>query len=208
MGNDLDTHRTLTFQGGTDLVNRGAVDAQPTRVVKRVARVLALDIATNTGVAIGMSDEMPRVYAMRMRGKNEDMKVAWRNMGCALRDLFVFERPDLIVLEAPVPAAGQRSSDASSLAFGLIGATESIAGVYGIPTVWGNNKTVAVHFVGKGNLPREDKKRAFLARAKQLRYIRQDCTNDDMADAAGLWDWAVAKYCGAVPSELTLFGGR
>src|SRR3954469_16219461 len=111
--------------------------------------VLALDVATRTGWALGEPGEKPRIGWSRLKKPDDPVHVAWRNAGFFLKDLFLLDRPDLIVAEAPLAAAAQRSDAAATLQLGAIGVVVFMAAAYEIRLEFANAQTVSKHFTGK-----------------------------------------------------------
>jgi hypothetical protein len=174
--------------------------------------VLALDLAVRTGFCIGHCGEQPRVGAVRMKQPSEPPDVAVGNVAHFLRDMWVLELPDLMIIEAPLPAAAFRSADSAEMALGMVGAAIAMASVYGVRLEKGNAQTVSRHFTGKARWSeaeggRKAKKAAAIARARLLGYIASDEKDDpDMADAIACWDYACARFCRMQPRELHMFG--
>jgi len=179
-------------------------------------RIFTLDLATSTGWALGLSDEKPRVEARRMKRPGEDPEIAADNVASFVRDVCFFakDRPDLIVYEAPMPNFNsndgrereiRRSQESIIMPPLMVGAVRGIAKCYGIHCVKAWPATMRKHFLGRANFgSREETKRQMILRARLLGYIPENCRDDNMADAAGLFDWAAAKFAGRA-SEFHLF---
>lgn len=190
--------------------------------------ILALDIATNTGWAYGPAGHIERSGSIRLRHvgrRNQDddpMHVAWSNIAFYLRDTWVLDKPDLLVVEAPMPPGEQKSGPATQIAFGCLAAMHAMAALYEIPVRYAYVQTWRKHYTGKSRhdppltfMPkrsrpdrnREWNKHVTLERAKQLRHVPIDCKDDNRADACGMHDWASHHFCRkGAPAELTLFG--
>ena len=175
--------------------------------------ILALDVATRTGFAIGEAGKIPRSDTARLKKPGEDVQVAWRNIGFLLRDMFVLDKPDLIVVEAPMHPTAQKSPDAVVLQWGAVSVVTFIGAAYEIPIEWVNAQTVSKHFVGQSRFSaqqggRDAKKKATIQRAQLLGYIPKDCRDDDRADACAVFDYASARWGRVRPSNLVMFGER
>jgi Holliday junction resolvasome RuvABC endonuclease subunit len=174
--------------------------------------VLGIDAATRTGFAIGESGGKPRTGAVRLKKPSDPLQVAWCNAGFFLRDLFVLDRPDLLALEAPLPAAAQRSSAASELQWGVVAVITFMAAAYGIRIEYVNAQTVSRHFTGKARWTaaeggRKAKKEAAVQRAQLLGYVSKQSFDEDVADAIAVWDYACAMWAKAPPPRaLHMFG--
>lgn len=173
--------------------------------------ILALDLATTTGYAIGQAGERPRSAAVRLKKPDDLTAVAWGNIGFLLRDLFVLDRPALMAVEAPLPAGASKGQDAAHLAWGAVGVVSFMAALYGIRLEFVNAQKVSSHFIGRGRFSAADggrkaKKEATLRQAKALGLIDQDCRSEDIADAVALHSYASTMWGGARPKELRMFG--
>jgi hypothetical protein len=175
--------------------------------------VLALDCATRTGYAHGLAGQPPRSGAVRLKRPDEPVQVAWQNAGFFLRDMFVMDKPDLLVIEAPMHPAGQKSPDAVVLQWGVVAVVSFIAKAYDIRLEEVNAQTVSKHFTGKARWSaqeggRKAKKLATVQRAKLLGYLPEDCADEDRADACAVFDFACARWARVQPAELRMFNER
>lgn len=174
-------------------------------------RILALDAATRTGFAIGEVGAKPRYGVARLKKPDEPVDVAWANIGFFLKDCFVLEKPDLIVIEAPMHPAGQRSPDAVVLQWGVVAVVAFMAAAYRIRLEKVDAQTISKHFTGKAKWfanegGRAAKKKAAVQRAQLLGYIPATCRDEDIADACAVFDYAAAVWGKAKPRELHMFG--
>ena len=181
--------------------------------------ILACDLATNSGFAIGNAGEKPRSWAMRLRSDGDDPERAFKRLGIELRDLFMMEKPDLIVVETPISMGGMVERDDQSargfrfksrpetiyILTGLVGVVFGIAGPYGIPARKVNVQTVRKHFLGVAR-PSGDPKKLTVARCHMLGLMARDCKDDNRADAIALHDYAAATFGRAIPAQLILHG--
>jgi hypothetical protein len=161
--------------------------------------MVALDLAIETGFAIGRAGERPRSGSVRLKKRCQDERVAWRNLGCWLRDQFKLERPDLVVYEAALDPHAMvnmgNSSFTVAMQWGHIAALEAICGPLALRTEPINVQSVRKHFTGRARWPtRHDAKRAVLERCWMLGYFGRDCKNDNRADACAVFDYASAVY--------------
>lgn len=180
--------------------------------------ILACDLATNAGFAIGNAGEKPRSWSKRLRSTDDDPERAFKRLGIDLRDLFMMEKPDLIVVEAPISMGGMVERDDKNprgfkfkskpetiyILTGLVGVVFGIAGPYGIAARKVNVQTVRRHFLGVARPA--DPKKATVARCHMLGLMPRDCKDDNRADAIALHDYAAATYARAIPSQLILHG--
>lgn len=158
--------------------------------------IVALDIASATGVAVGQAGSAPRAWVERL-GTTDDER-----FGNALRvvDRLIREhKPSLVAIEAPV--GGPRTSH---LLVGLVACVRGACRARGVKVEVYPIASIRKHFIG-GNvtsapykhLPeklrkgaaRKDAKRLVMARCAALGW---PVRNDDEADACALWDFACA----------------
>jgi hypothetical protein len=156
--------------------------------------ILALDLATMTGFAVGRVGEKPRFGTWRLKTSEDEHDRATRNLGCQLRDVFSFQLPDKLVYEAPMASSvmarmGNSNNAAGDLLLMLAGAVGGVCGPYGVRMGKGNVQTVRKFFLGKARP--ENPKRAVIVRCRELGF---NVTDDNAADALALWHWEEAKH--------------
>ena len=172
---------------------------------------MTLDLATNTGFAIGPAGQIPRSGTVRLKKREDEQSRAARNLGCFLRDTFALERPDILVYEAALPAAAMlgmgNASETADMAWQLVGVVEAICGCYGVRTIAANVQTVRKHFTGRARWgDRSSAKHAVIDRCHLLGYFPRNCRDDNRADACALFDWAAATYAPKSARPFALFG--
>lgn len=169
--------------------------------------VLALDLASKTGVAEGRLGEIPRLTTIDFRGDDGlpglyGRATLW--MAQKVRD----NRPDLVVIEKPVPpssAKGYTNHDTTMITIGMFGIVCGIISCKSIRLEVAPISTWRKHFIGKGNHPGIIAKQLALQRCQLLGWKASD---HNSAEAGGIWDWACATYMGQIPKMLHLFGER
>ena len=152
--------------------------------------IIALDLATKTGVALGDPGTIPICFT-EVLGDAGDHHGA--RMAQALRmmsRLIEKYQPHLIVLEAPIGVHGGGSKRRPEVLMGLRGCVMGVAHMRNIPFEQHEVSTIRKHFLGVGNLKRVDAKRATVKRCGMLGWTVH---NDDEADACALWDLACAR---------------
>lgn len=160
-------------------------------------RILALDIASATGVAFGCADDSaPSLSTLRLPGASElneygPRLTAFRR---GLIGLIADYRPERIWFEAPFIALNGgkiKNANSSRLLMILAGLAEQIADEFEIPTIETTNAEVRKHFLGSAHGLRDELKLAMLRRCRLLGW---EPNNDNEADAAGIWDLARHKH--------------
>ena len=161
--------------------------------------VMAFDIATSTGVALGRPGSAPRTTTVNLGGgKSEAMKFA--KAIAMTRELVGKYRPDLVVYEAPV--AGPKTSHF------LVGAAACVLGQVcdlGVRCEQVHMAAVRKHFVGRnlriadfpGKSPTAAKKAMKQVVIDRCYLLGWQVRTDDEADAVACWDYACATYARA-----------
>ena len=149
--------------------------------------ILALDIATQTGVALGHRDATPDHWTVDW----SDCGTAPAKFGAVLtlmRRTFR-DNPtiDKVVIEKPQIRQGR---DDWSLAYFLNGMVACACGEVALRNIHPTLVPTGMmdrHFIGKGRMKRDDRKRAIMTRCRQLGWKPR---TQDEADALALWHWA------------------
>ncbi|MBS4016787.1 MAG: hypothetical protein KGZ68_01000 [Dechloromonas sp.] len=178
--------------------------------------VLAIDAATKVGFALGEAGKAPRSWSQRLKDGDDDPERAFKKLGITLRDLFMVEKPDLVIVEAPIQMGAMIEADSAAprgfkfksnpetiyLLTGLVAGVFTICGPYGIRCRKANVQAVRKHVVGKARPA--DPKKAVLERCWQIAYLPRDCRDDNRADAIALHIWASDHLCKPATRELHL----
>lgn len=178
--------------------------------------VLAIDAATRCGFAMGEAGKAPRSWSQRLKDGDDDPERAFKKFGIALRDLFALEKPDLVVVEAPMSMGGMIETDETKprgfkfksnpdtiyMLVGLVGGVFTICGEHGIRARKANVQAVRKHVVGKARP--EDPKKVVLKRCWQIGYLPRDCHDNNRSDAIALHIWASDHLCKPTTRELHL----
>jgi hypothetical protein len=163
----------------------------------RVApRVMALDIATSTGVAFGVAGKSPRAttYVFGKAGGSQEARFA-KAMGIT-RNLIERYEPDHVFFEAPI--GGEK---ANAFLIGLAACITGTVAECGVPVMRAPVQSVRKHFLGK-NLVKKDFPglTETQARAAIKQRIIGRCTalgwrprNDDEGDAMAIWDYGCGR---------------
>lgn len=157
--------------------------------------ILALDIATTTGMARGKVGAKPMAdtvaFAAHAQSDNNAVFAqALSKLSIYLKD----DPPDLIFIEAMLPPDAMKNMTSRAVRdrlAGLHGVVRAVAYLRGIYRV----EAVAVgdvrgHFLGERGLKRIVAKAAIVERCHALGW---NCANDNEGDALALWSYACAQ---------------
>lgn len=159
-------------------------------------KILALDIATRTGVAFrGPGDNAPRTWAIDLgKGQTEERRFA----RCLrmVKHYHATLRPDLIAVEAAIGG-----KHANAYLIGLVACVRAQAAMCGVPVKIYHAGSVRKHFIGKALTARDfPGMSAAKAKLEIKRAVADQChafgwhvDGLDEADAAALLDLARAK---------------
>lgn len=162
--------------------------------------IMALDIATKTGVAEGRPGEIPHLYTVDFGGRNDEPQDIWcRAVKWTATRLQSF-KPDAIYIEASIPPSqmwGRTNHQTTLILIGLWAAIAGHARARSIPVRKVEISTARVHFLGRGNgrLPREIAKSRVIAMCELLGWSPPD---DNAGDAGALWHFG----CSQIAPEL------
>lgn len=159
-------------------------------------KILALDVATQCGIAVGDSRGKPKAWSVDLgQGRSEDHRFSE-----ALRlahGLIATHKPDLIVIEAFIGG-----KHASAFLIGLVACIRGCAANQGVKCEMVFPATARKHFIGKA-LTSRDFPGMKAAKAKieikktVLHYCKLRGWNApdlDSADALAVWDWACSVH--------------
>lgn len=166
-------------------------------------KIVSLDIATKTGIAVGVSGGDPRTWSVDLGQAPDDRRFS--NVLRLAHGLIETHRPDLITVEAAI--GGPK---ASAYLIGLVACVRGCAFNRGVRCEAVNLGSVRKHFLGKHYTTRDfpGMKRAQAKRAMK-RMVMDRCRllgwhveTDDEGDAAALWDYSCAHFAGVQSSPL------
>lgn len=165
--------------------------------------VLALDIATNMGCAVGRSGSVPKAWSVNI-GKAPDDRRFSRLLQITAA-LLEEHKPDLVAIEAPV--GGSIKSD---YLVGLAACARGVCYNRGVRAEMCAISSVRKHFLGKHltakHFPGKTQAAAKMAIKMQVvqrcGLLRWNVEDHDAADAAGIWSYACATFCGAQAAPL------
>jgi len=119
-------------------------------------QILALDISTHCGWALGRGWEQPRfgVQHLPSSGDGEFGRTyfAFHQWLC---DMLTMHSPDRLVFEAPLSSHGA-GQNAARLSLGLAAIAEMVAHIRSVPSNEVAVNTVRLHFCGDGHAKKDD----------------------------------------------------
>lgn len=158
----------------------------------RTGVILALDLATVLGVAIGPAGGKPRAVPHRIAPPETAIGPFLSRYADWLADQITTHDPAVIIFEAPIMTAGKTSIDTARKLMNLAGLTDMIGWRREVPRVFeADSSTVCKAFTGRGRYEdRGGKKRAVMEACARLGW---EAADDNAADALALWWWAETK---------------
>ena len=167
-------------------------------------KIIALDLATNTGIAVGEAGGNPFAWSEHLGGPPDERRFS--NVLRLCDKLIREHEPDFIAVEAAIGG-----KNASAYLIGLLACVRGVAFNRGIPCEAIHLGSIRKHFVGKALTQRDFPgltkgaakkaiKGVIMDRCKMLGWTVPD---DDAADACALWDYAHAIKSKAYQSQPT-----
>lgn len=158
--------------------------------------IVALDIAGNTGVAVGEPNKAPRCWSVDV-GKSKSLDQRLGTLFELTERLIQDFAPALVVAEDKL---GGKKVNATLIQ--MCGAVRACTGLHGVPFEFCHVSSVRKHFLGKAltkqdfpHLSEKDARQAIkdtvIARCRSLGWGDLD---EDAADAGALLDYALAKH--------------
>ncbi|MDQ0510928.1 hypothetical protein [Ancylobacter amanitiformis] len=155
-------------------------------------RILALDIASQTGWAYGVPGEVPRAGTIRFASPGSSCGAVGRGMMRWFADFMKLCPVDALYFEAPFDPRkmGMRTNmNTSRILLGLVFLIETLAQAKGIGEIRETDiSDVRKHFVGS-NPPGEKGK---LAVQQRCRHLGWRFDSEDAADSLAVWSYACA----------------
>lgn len=161
--------------------------------------IVALDLATQTGVAYGLPGSIPTTFS-RDLGKGQSENLRFANALRLIDGLIQQHKPSLVVVEAPV-----KGPRASPFLIGFVAIIRACCAVRKSQVQMYEIATVRKHFIGKHltsasfkHLPQNQRKNTARKQIKELVISRCEALgwtveDDNAADAAALWDLACSQ---------------
>lgn len=169
-----------------------------------IVDILALDLATKTGWARGVSGSKPLSGSVKF-GKDG---LGPGQLGVWLRD---HRRehgiPDLIVIEKWINPHAQKHFKPIEVGLRLNGAVHALAGVYGITVAEPSVQTIRAAVCGRSNAGNREDTKAMVIQNMILRgLLPTGCRDDDRADSLAAWVYGEAVYGRMAPKDFILTG--
>ena len=158
--------------------------------------VLALDVATNMGIAVGKSGGAPRAWSVNLGKAPDDRRFS--RLLQVVSALLEEHKPDLVAIEAPI--GGGMKSD---YLVGLAACARGVCFNRGVRAEVCAISSVRKHFLGKHlttkHFPGKTAAAAKLAIKTQViarcGLLGWQVEDHDAADAAAIFDFACATWC-------------
>lgn len=170
-------------------------------------KVMAFDIATQTGVAFGPAGGTPRAVSVDLgKGLPEGQKFS--RMMRMVDQFLTMHEPDLVVYEAAIGGA-----NSSQYLIGLVACLRGVAANHKLDAKPVYLASVRKHFLGK-HLTAKDfiglnsyaaKKQIKRVVVNQCRSLGWDVEDDNEADACAAWEYACVTMAGVQARPGGLF---
>jgi len=177
-----------------------------------VGAILALDLATVTGWAIGVPGGEPVAGSHRIAEPGAALGRFLAGYSDWLADRITVLEPCMLIFEAPILTGHRTALDTARKLMCLAGVTELIAHRREIPCYEADTGEVTKHFTGRARYPgksyqarRAAKKRSVMDQCAALGWRAAD---DNAADALALWTWAEFKLSTHRREMTPLLRGR
>lgn len=158
-------------------------------------KILALDLATTTGVCVGTSGADPKVWSVYLGEAPDERRLS--NVLRLTKGLIEKNQPNLIVPEAAVGG-----KEANAYLIGLMQCVRAQAFAMNVTCIPAHIATVRKHFIGKHmtsrdfpHLSKAAAKKAIKGEViKRCQLLKWKAEDDNQADALAIWDYACATY--------------
>lgn len=157
--------------------------------------IMALDLATKFGFAIGEPHQVPRSGSKRLKDGEDPAARAYKRIAQWLRDEFILEIPEAVFVEKPISAMAGGLSNSSTIIMlnGLVAVVHGICGCYGVRCVEVPVSTVRKRLLGRGRVT-GDPKRLTLENLKMRGLLSSDCFDTDQSDAVAIHAYASSEF--------------
>jgi Holliday junction resolvasome RuvABC endonuclease subunit len=167
--------------------------------------LLAFDLASNTGVAVGDSSSRPICSSEQLGDTGASHGARFAQALVMTKRLILEHKPDFIIVEQAIASGAPGAASRVQLAMGLRACVYATCHFHHIKFREYPVQTIRKHFIGRGNLKRDAAKGETINRCKRLGWA---IANDNEADAAAAWDLARARLVGHSSISGDLFNGK
>ena len=150
--------------------------------------VLALDLSTRAGWAVGRAGERARFGTWVLGSSSVTPAEPWAALLDCLADACAVHKPERIAVEAPLPAAQQRNQQIARLLMGLADMAQIFCYRRAVPYAEYNAATVRSRVLGDGH--GHAKKQEIIGWCRTRGY---DVIDDNAADALLLWHFVTGE---------------
>ena len=167
-------------------------------------KVLALDLATTTGAAVGIPGAAPKLFTERFGDPDENHLVRFSRCLNWINLMIKEHQPTVIAIEEPIASGVVGKKDRIFLAAGYRGCVLGVAGMRKLRLEEYSVSQIRKHFIGTSTLKRKQAKETVLRECLSRGW---KASNDNEGDAAALFDFVLAKN-GFQVEPNGLFGGN
>jgi hypothetical protein len=162
--------------------------------------VLALDLASVTGWAVGWPGTTPEHGSIRFASKGASHEAVFVRAYCWMREAIERYHPGIVVWESPMPTSfnrGSTNTNTTTLLYGLpaiIGMTAYQNGIFDIRKA--TTRDVRMHFIGQNPKGHIGKKLVM----RQCRAMGWEVADDNESDSLATWHY----MCSLIEPKLAL----
>lgn len=165
-------------------------------------KILAMDLASETGVAIGHADAAPVCLTERL-GEPGDPHQSRFSYALNMMNLLIKKhRPDMVAIEQAIASGPVGGQSRVQLAMGFRACVMGVCKMRNTGVREFHVSTVRKHFIGNGGLGGEAAKKAVMQRCKVLGW---SIANHNEGDACAVWDYAryvLTRHSTLPPTDL------
>lgn len=167
--------------------------------------LVALDLATHTGCAIGRVDQAPTCTTEVIGERGASHGLRFQQVMRLTKRLITQHKPDAVIVEKAIASGPSGAEQRVQLAMGMRACVAGICSMHRVPFHEYPIQSIRKHFFGRGNLKRDAAKGAAMRRCRELGW---NIANDNEADACAAWDYAREILTGKASMPGGLFDER
>lgn len=164
--------------------------------------LIAFDLATNTGIALGDVSGKPIGLSENLGDMGVHHGARFSQALRMATNLIVEHKPRWIAIEEPIAGGVKGDENRLKVLMGLRACIYGVAHMRKVPVYEYAVPTVRKHFIGQGNLTSAKAKDAVQRRCERLGWR---AANHNEADAMAVWDYArsrLARVASPTPNGL------